>query len=646
MDNWKEIKKIAGNLFKNLQYKEAAEKYIIALQNLVEDKSKFENSNPHDDDLLCLKTEAAKICSNISLMYLKLWETNGNEISICYSVDYAKKATHFDPTWLKGYLRLFRAYHSKNENDNAIDVMLNFMSYAKEKDIKLAKPYLIELKFYTIHKVIKSSPSWNLLNFPNNVYVIDPDGAGHFTSLDQLTAKHGNSIVGASILVRPGVYIGTYSLENSKIDIVGDCCVDLDPTFNAITKDPPIVFRNVESRVSIEEAASFYQKRLGNKPTEPTTFSFYNSDIQMKCVTLEDLILYQPVHAVKNVGSNLDMSQCSIRSLCSASVSASDNSKLSVSASIFVDVFGAVTITGKNTTGSLKDCIISNTEEAGVKARSNAKLVKLDSCKISNTKRQGLVVCSDAKRANVTNCLFEENNIDNTVNEGAIQLFNCKAKIEDTIIKNQRAGGIIIEDGGSGTFSKLTIMNCNTAIVAHGGILIKECHISRCLSGIFICPAMSDRIVLESNSITKCRFEVSRCPTSPWPILKGKSEHRLDELGLNDAMAGCLLKERKKFRIKSLKDNVNRLNVGPVGDVLGINEKLSDPFLAPISRLVCEYCSNSKAPNGQKLKVCDRCKMAAYCSKSCQKKTWKTHKQHCDSYKRADAAYKEEQNEK
>ena len=88
------------------------------------------------------------------------------------------------------------------------------------------------------------------------------------------------------------------------------------------------------------------------------------------------------------------------------------------------------------------------------------------------------------------------------------------------------------------------------------------------------------------------------------------------------------------------------MNVGPVGDVLGINEKLSDPFLAPISRLVCEYCSNSKAPNGQKLKVCDRCKMAAYCSKSCQKKTWKTHKQHCDSYKRADAAYKEEQNEK
>ena len=84
------------------------------------------------------------------------------------------------------------------------------MSYAKEKDIKLAKPFLKELKFYTINKVIQSSPSWNLFNFPDNVYVIDPDGAGHFTSLGQLIAKHGNSISEASILVRPGIYIGTY----------------------------------------------------------------------------------------------------------------------------------------------------------------------------------------------------------------------------------------------------------------------------------------------------------------------------------------------------------------------------------------------------------------------------------------------------
>ena len=160
MDNWKELKKIAGNLFTNQEYKQAAEKYIIALQDLVQNNfSKFENVNPHSDDQFGLKTEAAKICSNISLMYLKLWETNVSENSICCSVDYGRKATQYDPTWLKGYLRLSKAYHSRNESDNAIDVMLNFMSCAKEKDIELAKPYLKELKFYTIPKVIQYSPS-------------------------------------------------------------------------------------------------------------------------------------------------------------------------------------------------------------------------------------------------------------------------------------------------------------------------------------------------------------------------------------------------------------------------------------------------------------------------------------------------------
>ena len=273
MDNWKELKKIAGNLFKNLDYEQAAEKYIEALQKLEKNFSEFENSNPHAKDSLGLKTEAAKICSNISLMYLKLWESNGNDNTIFYSVNYARKAIHFHPTWPKGYLRLFKAYHSRNENDNAIDAMLNFMSYAKEKDIEIPKSYLKELKFYTIQKVVESSPSWNFLNFPNNVYVIDPDGAGHFTSLDELIAKYGNSIVGASILVRPGVYIGSYSLENSKIDIAGDCRVDLYPTFNAITKDPPIVFRNVESRVFIEEGVSLNVKRSGNsQPISLSTF--------------------------------------------------------------------------------------------------------------------------------------------------------------------------------------------------------------------------------------------------------------------------------------------------------------------------------------------------------------------------------------
>ena len=281
----------------------------------------------------------------------------------------------------------------------------------------------------------------------------------------------------------------------------------------------------------------------------------------MKCVTLEDLIIENPIHSVANVGSNLDISQCSVRSICSASVSAAENTKLSISASIFVNTYGAVILADKNTTGSLKDYIIDNTVGAGVEVRDNAKLVKLDSCKISNSKKQGLVVCNDAKRADVTNCLFEINNIANTVDEGAIQLRNCIAKITDTVIKNQKARGIVIECG-SGEFSNLTIMNCYTAILLQAGVLIKECHISRCLCGILISPAMSDDAVLESNSITECKREVSRSPQSPWSILKGNSKHLFDESGLNDVMIGYLSKLKRKDRIKTLKSNAKELNIG------------------------------------------------------------------------------------
>ena len=114
--------------------------------------------------------------------------------------------------------------------------------------------------------------------------------------------------------------------------------------------------------------------------------------------------------------------------MCSASAAASENSNLSINASIFFDVYGAVIIAGKKTTASLKDCIINNSVGAGVEVRGNAKLVKLDSCKISSTKMQGLAVYNGVKKANITNCFSEKNNIDNTVNEGVYNYVIVKPK--------------------------------------------------------------------------------------------------------------------------------------------------------------------------------------------------------------------------
>ena len=634
MDHWKKLKKIAEHLFKGLHFQEAAEKYITALHSLMDsNSSEARNDDSERDRLFAFKTEAAKICSNISFMYLKLWETNSSEDSIWLSVKYAKKAIDFDPTWLRGYLRLSKVYYSQNDCDNAIDIMMKFMSSAKDEDVKLAKPQLKELQFYANEKVIRSSPSWEILNFPDNVYVIDPDGAGHFNNLNEFVAKYGNSVTKASLLVRPGIYTGTHFFSNSNIDIVGDCKVDIDPDDRAITKDPPVVFRNCE--FSAFEAHMFIMMN-GVRGLQPHTFVFVESKIQMKRVTVEERLMKHSFHAVFSICSNIDIKQCSIRSVCSASVSTRDNVNLTVDASIFIDTYSAVMVAGKNTYGSIKSCVINKTVGSGVEVRENAKLVTLDSCKISNTKQQGLIVYNGAKKVKITGCLFETNNIEKRVNQGAIQLRGCKAKIQGAVLKNQKAGGIVIE-GGNGEFSKLTITNCFTGILVQAGVLIKECDISHCLAGINICEVISDPVVLESNSITKCITQVRRCATSPWPVVKGQVKHQILEMDIDDAITGSYFKSKRKARAKTVSKGIN---IGPVGDVLGVNEKDS-LFEKKPSRLSCVYCGYSNAQIDGKLKTCGNCKMEPYCSETCLKKHWKYHKPVCESYKRADRAYKE-----
>lgn len=47
----------------------------------------------------------------------------------------------------------------------------------------------------------------------------------------------------------------------------------------------------------------------------------------------------------------------------------------------------------------------------------------------------------------------------------------------------------------------------------------------------------------------------------------------------------------------------------------------------------CETCKKIAAP-GKKLMLCAACKRPHYCSKACQKKAWKVHKDSCDHYKK------------
>ena len=130
----------------------------------------------------------------------------------------------------------------------------------------------------------------------------------------------------------------------------------------------------------------------GVRNLQPHTFLFMESKIQMKRITVEERLMEHSFHVIFSICSNIDIKQCSIKSMCSASASTEDNVNLTLDASIFIDVFSAITVSGKNTYGSLKGCIINYTVGSEVKVRNNSELVTLDSCIISNTKQQGLIV--------------------------------------------------------------------------------------------------------------------------------------------------------------------------------------------------------------------------------------------------------------
>ena len=69
------------------------------------------------------------------------------------------------------------------------------------------------------------------------------------------------------------------------------------------------------------------------------------------------------------------------------------------------------------------------------------------------------------------------------------------------------------------------------------------------------------------------------------------------------------------------------LNIGPVRNVLGVNDKQSNLFITLLHNLICAYCGYLKAQIGGIMKVCSKCKRVVYCSRSCQVKERKTHKQ-------------------
>ena len=75
----------------------------------------------------------------------------------------------------------------------------------------------------------------------------------------------------------------------------------------------------------LEDEYVFHVQRRGGNPFLFTIVFFHESQTQMTSVTVKTLIIAQTIHAVASGGSNIDINQCFVSSMCGASVAAGYN---------------------------------------------------------------------------------------------------------------------------------------------------------------------------------------------------------------------------------------------------------------------------------------------------------------------------------
>jgi len=588
MNSWMLLKEEAEKFFKSKDYQKACDHYKETLTDI---ESKLNESKPD------LNVEAAKITSNLSLMYLKLSKEQNDKSLLLESKKYAKKTISFNPKWIKGYLRLKEACKQSNNEE---DILNSITAYLQDnKDATLNEDFNSLLKEVDYYKTIMmSSPSWHLVEYKDNVYLVDPLGAGHFKDFEEFINCHGSSLQRISVLVRPGVYENTFDFINVTLDIVGDCNIKMNSKTKAIDKDPTVIFTNAY-KMTPEHA--------------PITLFFNNCKVSLKRIS----VYSEEFRAIACQSADLKLVECSLFTKCSDSLFCYKKSILNCESCRFVGGYGGVLI-GSGSHAKLTDCFISEMKGIGIHARDCAEMTYLKHCTVTKCNLQGLLVWNGAKQAKIVDSHFEDNyNTFATETElSSIVFEGCRVLFKRTYVKSENCCGIAITDE-SGTFDKVVIENCFIGISVRANVKITNCNIDSCkFIAIQILQVVKGGVVLENNNITKCSYEIARLDISPMPTFKGDTKHSVITLSYTDRERAEFFKEKRKSKRESAR-----------GMDKGLNE------------ISCAHCG---LPVENKLKACGECQMVYYCSSKCQLRAWKFHKYRCEHYLKTKLAAREE----
>jgi len=596
------LKKEGEESFKIQDYQKACDRYKEALTEI---ESIFDESKPE------LKVEGAKVASNISFMYLKLSKEQNDESLLLESKKYAKKSISHNPAWIKGYLWLADVCKQIEDEDDILNAIALYLQDNKVLTDQF-QSLLEKVKYYTHKNIMMLSPSWHLVKYKTNVFVIDPLGAGHFKDFEEFLNCHGKCIENISLLVRPGTYVGYYVLINATIDIVGDCSIEINSKTKAIDKNPTVLFTN---------CALPHYKDLNALNNNSRTFFFINSKVILKRITVYGETVPNPYQAISCENTDIKLLECAFYSKGSDGLFGSSGSKLNCKSCRSVNSWVGVA-TGKDSDAKLTDCFFSEIGQVGIVAKDEADMMSIKHCTITNCKRQGLLIFQGAKKAKVVDSYFE-GNCSLKINIGAIHFRSCRALVKNTSIRSENAICVLIE-GGSANFDNIVIEDCAIGMAVKANVELTNSIVNAC-SVVGVQIDIKGNIVLEDNVITNCCSDISRTLDSPMPIFKGKERHGINTLPHMDVFNEMIYKEIRNSRKKGSDGSI----VGPMYDDFidksGLNKG-------------CNHCGLTESQlkgSSKSLKICSKCKSKYYCSSECQQKGWKLHKPHCESFVRS-----------
>lgn len=565
------------------------------------------NERVHEEEVKYLQfifEKIACLCTNISKMLYDIGRKKDGDLCIKLiqqSIEYAGKSIEMNPCWKKGYHRIAVANDYFGNSVESAKARKEYNLKCSNTEEKKRK------KIAILSYKMKKSPSWPLVKYKKNVFMIDNDSdKGHFTLLHSaIESKCYDGPV--SFLISPGIYQCNTLLTNAyHVDVVGNWDAEICPYKEWILKKSPVTilksnFITENSRLSLSRVNLFH----------PGKHIIYALD-----------------------GSNIKILQCFFQSGEHASISCQGKySFLYVEGCRFVDTYSSI-LASYHCSIHVWNSFFSRTQKVCIELREHVVATVLN-CTIKDCRGEGIAITRC--KANIISCSLENNAINKDSN-GSIQLTLSEVEVSDTCIQHQSCYGIVLQCG-SGTFKNLTIQHCQKAgILVQAPCTIYGCSISRCTAGISLCEDLNGKVILQDSKIKNCKYEICKAPGAPFPIVNGEiwsSKKRRKHL---------FILERKQLYSDPVAKKLHFRVISNYNLIKKSFESWPNKYasLEPKKQAYCIYCTLPVMlyPTNHEFMLCLHCGAYFYCSMMCYEKDRERHKMECEWFKKCLRRYR------